>query len=136
LAKIDEILKQKRRVAQSYHRRLASVRGLQLPVEKSWATNVYWMFGIVVTPQFGISRDALVAELAEDGVETRTFFCPMNQQPCLQKAGRAMPQCPVADQLWDRGLYLPSSLDLSEQTIELVCDRVAHAARRDRRRAA
>jgi perosamine synthetase len=136
LAKIDSILEQKRRVAQTYRRHLAGAFGLQLPIEKNWATNVYWMFGVVVTPDFGVTRDELAAKLLDDGIETRTYFCPMNQQPCLQRSGRTMPPCPVADQLWERGLYLPSSLDLSESTIRHICDRVIQAGTVRQRRAA
>jgi perosamine synthetase len=63
------------------------------------------------------------------GIDTRTFFCPMNQQPCLQsrQGFRAVP-CPVADGLWENGLYLPSTYTLSEETIEQIADavRLAH----------
>jgi perosamine synthetase len=127
LAKIEHILTEKRRVARAYLEHLANVPGLRLPVEKEWATNVYWMFGVVVSPQFGITRDELAAKLNADGIETRTFFCPMNQQPCLQRPGRAMPACPVADRLWESGLYLPSSLNLSAETIEHICKRINQA---------
>ena len=136
LAKIDGILQQKRRVARAYCENLTGVHGLQLPVEKDWATNVYWMFAAVVTPDFGVTRDELAAKLHSDGIETRTFFCPMNQQPCLQRSGPAMPPCPVADRLWEQGLYLPSSLDLSENSIRKICDRVVNAGGTRKRRAA
>ena len=136
LAKMDWILEQKRRVARTYCEHLADVPGLRLPVEKEWAKNVYWMFAVVITPDFGITRDELAAELLQDGIETRTFFCPMNQQPCLQRPGREMSPCPVADRLWERGLYLPSSLDLSEPTIRRICERIRDAGGNRTRRAA
>jgi perosamine synthetase len=127
LAKIEHILQEKRRVARSYLEQLANTPGLKLPVEKEWATNVYWMFAVVVKPEFGITRDELAAKLLADGIETRTFFCPMNQQPCLKRPERTMPACPVADRLWESGLYLPSSLNLSEGTIERICERIRAA---------
>jgi perosamine synthetase len=136
LAKMDWILDQKRRVARTYCEHLAGVSGLRLPVEKEWATNVYWMFAVVITPEFGATRDELAEELLAHGIETRTFFCPMNQQPCLQRAGGRMPPCPVADRLWERGLYLPSSLDLSEPEIRHICERIRDARGNRTRRAA
>jgi len=122
--KIEAIIADKRRVAALYNKALAGIDGLQLPVEKEWARNVYWMYGVVVRPEFGMSRDALCDALRENGIDTRTFFCPMNQQPCLQEIGgfREIP-CPVADDLWDGGFYLPSSTDLTEETITYI----AHA---------
>ena len=94
----------------------------------NWAKNVYWMYGVVVTDEFGISRDDLTARLAEAGIETRTFFCPMNQQPCLQRRPdyRHVPS-PVADDLWTRGLYLPSAHTLSDESLGRVCDAIAAA---------
>lgn len=126
--KIEKIIEEKRRMAAAYTERLAGLPGLQLPVERDWAKNVYWMYGVVVGPEYGISRDALADALGERGIQTRTFFCPMNQQPVLQEmeGWREVP-CPVADELWERGLYLPSSWNLDEATIDKVCEAIRHA---------
>ncbi len=127
LEKIEEIVNEKRRVAHTYSRNLDGIPGLQLPVELDWAKNIYWMYAIVVNPSFGVSRDELASALQEKGIQTRTFFCPMNQQPFLQSMPgfRDVP-CPVADRLWEQGLYLPSSPNLSEETIEEISGEVWH----------
>ncbi len=121
LNKIDQIIADKRRVAHTYNKHLKDISGLQLPAELDWAFNVYWMYAIVVKPEFGLTRDQLADVLRMDGIETRTFFCPMNQQPCLQSVPgfRAIP-CPVADRLWESGLYLPSTPTLSDETIQTI----------------
>lgn len=125
LRKIDYIIGEKRRVAETYTRYLYDVEGLQLPVELDWAFNVYWMYAIVVKPEFGITRDELMGALLEEGIETRTFFCPMNQQPVLRALeGFHDVKCPVADKLWETGLYLPSSYTLPEQAIKRIADSI------------
>jgi perosamine synthetase len=126
--KIDEIIEEKRRVANFYTQKLMDVPGLQLPTELDWAKNVYWMYGVVIRPEYGISRDQLSEALAERGIQTRTFFCPMNQQPVLrkQRAFREVP-CPVADSLWENGLYLPSTWTLGEETISFIADAIRNA---------
>jgi perosamine synthetase len=128
LKKIDRIIAEKRRIAQLYHTYLKNISGLQLPVEREWAFNVYWMYGILVNPDLGLSRDRLAEILSRNEIETRTFFCPMNQQPCLQsiRGFRNIP-CPVADQLWDQGLYLPSSQTLTEEQIRYISECIAGA---------
>jgi perosamine synthetase len=127
-AKIDHILSEKRRVAHTYNDFLRDIDGLQLPHEADWARNVYWMYAVVVQPEFGITRDELMTSLRTAGIDTRTFFCPMNQQPCLLSLHdfRAVP-CPVADGLWDNGLYLPSTYSLSEDVIKQVAETVKAA---------
>jgi perosamine synthetase len=118
LQKIDRIVAEKRRVAGTYTRLLAEVPGITTPVEQPWARHVYWMYGIVIEDEFGSTRDELAAALGERGVETRTFFCPMNLQPFLRdQAGFRDVPCPVAENLWRRGLYLPSSPSLTDEEI-------------------
>jgi perosamine synthetase len=126
--KIEKIVEEKRRVARLYNEKLNNIRGLQLPVELDWAKNVYWMYGIVVKPELGISRDQLLEALAERGVQTRTFFCPMNQQPVLEsQPGYRKVDCPVADSLWENGLYLPSTWNLDTETISFIADAIRQA---------
>ena len=87
------------------------------------------MYGIVVEPEFGISRDELQTQLREAGIDTRTFFCPMNLQPALQKQpGYRQIACPVAESLWKTGLYLPSSPSLSEKTIQQIAETISGLA--------
>jgi perosamine synthetase len=134
LAKIDNILSEKRRLAHTYNSFLRDIEGLQLPHEADWARNIYWMYAVVVHPEFGMSRDELMDYLHAAKIDTRTFFCPMNQQPCLQSRPdfRAVP-CPVADGLWENGLYLPSTYSLSEEVIKQIADvvRSASASRKE-----
>lgn len=129
LDRIERIVERKRAVAALYDRHLSGIPGLQLPVQMSWARNVYWMYAVVVRPDFGISRDELARRLRADGIDTRTFFCPMNQQPFLRRqTGFRDVACPVADELWQRGLYLPSSLNLDETTIDRIAAAITRAA--------
>jgi perosamine synthetase len=128
LKRIDSIIENKRRVAREYDAALAGIPGLRLPVELEWAKNVYWMYAVVVEPAFGVSRDELMKRLTAGGVETRTFFCPMDQQPFLRRQeGHREVQCPVAGRLWERGLYLPSAHTLSAEKIRFVADAIRAA---------
>jgi perosamine synthetase len=129
LRRIDGVVEAKRDLARRYGSALAGIRGLNLPVELDWARNVYWMYAIVVEREFGRTRDELMRDLRTAEIDTRTFFCPMDLQPCL----RAIPgfpdrPCPVADELWERGLYLPSNPSLSDDQIGYIADQVRRAA--------
>lgn len=127
LSRIERIISEKRRVAHTYNHYLNNIPGLQLPVELDWARNVYWMYAITVRPDFGLTRDQLAQRLAEAGIETRTFFYPMNQQPCLREIpGFRPPPCPVADNLWTTGIYLPSTHTLSESEIHHIAKTIQH----------
>jgi perosamine synthetase len=125
LRKIEATIEQKRRVAGAYDRAFADVPGVQTPIEAEWARNVFWMYVVVLGDEFPMDRDDLMTSLRDAGIDTRTHFCPMNLQPFLrrQPTFRAVP-CPVAERLWQCGLYLPSSITLSEDEIAAIVEQV------------
>jgi perosamine synthetase len=129
LRKIDAAIDARRSLAQRYTEQLSDVAGIRTPIEKDWAKNVFWMYSIVVEDEFPLSRDELMAALAAENIETRTAFCPMNLQPVLrrQPGFRAVP-CPVAEGLWERGMYLPSANQMSDEDITRVVGAVKAAA--------
>ena len=79
LENIDEYIQAKRKHAQYYNESLKDVDGITLPIEKEWAKNVYWLYSIVVEDEYGTSRDELIKILAENGIESRPFFMPINK---------------------------------------------------------
>lgn len=125
---IEQIIDQKRRLATRYNELLAGVPGLQLPREMSWARHVYWMYAVALEEDCPVGREELTNQLTAAGIETRTFFCPMNLQPFLQKQKgfRSLP-CPVAERLWRQGLYLPSSPRLTDDQIAYVASTIGAA---------
>ena len=72
-----------------------------------------------------MSRDELMDRLMECGIDTRTFFVPMHEQPVFQNMGLFEGErYPVAEELSRKGLYLPSSSGLKEEEIRCVCDAI------------
>lgn len=121
--KIDEFVGKKRWVARRYTERLRDVGGLFLPRDVGRTKNAYWVYALLVEDEFGVSRDELRQGLADKGVETRTFFVPMNKQPALNNIGLFRnEQCPVAEDISQRGLYLPNGVGLTAEQIDYVCD--------------
>jgi perosamine synthetase len=123
--RIEEIIARKRWMGQEYNRRLAGVNGLQLPVEESWAQNVYWMYGVVLSEQTGMDASVFARRLKDRGVETRPFFLGLHEQPVFNRRELFLQErYPVAERVARQGLYLPSGLALTEEQIIGVCDAV------------
>ena len=102
--------------ARAYNRLLAGLDRLQLRRSSSWARNVCWMYAVVLREDAPVSRDVLVQRLEADGIETRTFFCPMSDQPCVTRVPGYRPiATPSPIGSGGIGLYLPSSPTLSEE---------------------
>ncbi|MDX6559873.1 MAG: perosamine synthetase [Blastocatellia bacterium] len=119
---IEEHIRRKRWMAKTYTERLSHLPQISLPVEESWAKNVYWMYGVVLADDVGFDATEFALGLRNEGVDTRPFFIGMHEQPILQELGFfAGEQYPVAERMARRGLYLPSGLTLNEEQIETVC---------------
>jgi perosamine synthetase len=120
----DEAVAAKIEVARRYNELLEGVRGLTLPPAARWAKNVYWVYGVVVEPEFGISRAELQKRLRGMGIETRRFFAQVQRQPILSHLPMKT-DCPRSAHLAENGFYLPSYIGMKDDVIE----RVARALR-------
>ena len=119
---LDDFIEARRRNAARYSERLADVPGITTPPEAPWAKSVYWMYGILVdSAVYGMNRDQLRKVLADNGVETRTFFIPIHTQPVYWDAFKGQ-RFPEAEKLCRDGLYLPSASSLTSAEIEYVTD--------------
>lgn len=127
--KIDEKMAKKRRIAARYSELLASSKGMRLPIEESWAKSPFWNYTILLDKSFGTDRSTVAALLRDQGVETRMPFNALHRQPVYQAAvdvrypdvgGRY----PVSEDVSDRGLCLPSGLNLTEDQICEVVEKL------------
>jgi len=123
--RMDEIIRRKRHMGERYTERLKNCHSLQLPVEEEWARQVYWMYGIVVSPEAGFTAREFAARLKDRGIETRPFFLGIHEQPVLRREGLFEGESyPVAEHLARQGLYLPSGLALTDEQQDIVCGAV------------
>lgn len=82
-----------------------------------------WLFTILLPKN--VDRDAVIDEMAENGVETRPVFIPINELPPYLRAG--MMQHEVAHDVSVRGISLPTYEGLSKQNIERVVSAFRYA---------
>ncbi len=124
LHNIEKLIKIKRENAKKYYDELKDVKGLQLPAEKEWAKNVYWMYGLVLDKSTGFTAETFAAALLKKGIQTRPFFYPMHLQPVFKKLRKKKDTFPVTERIAKCGLYLPSGLGLNEAQIREVVEAI------------
>ncbi len=129
LAHIGEYLEKKQWMGKRYAEELSGIAGLRLPITKDYATNVYWMYAVLVEDAFGMTKDALRAKLLEKGIDTRDFFYPCHSQPFLKDHPQAGNSFPVSEEVAQRGFYLPSGMALAEEQLRYVCEMIRQIAR-------
>ncbi|MBT8523615.1 DegT/DnrJ/EryC1/StrS family aminotransferase [Polynucleobacter paneuropaeus] len=122
LERLDEFVLRKRRMGSRYANMLSGLPALQLPLEStSYAKNIYWVFGIVISDDHELDAERAIALLAKKGIACRPFFCPMHEQPVLKNMGLFDEvSYPVAEKLYRKGLYVPSGMAISDEQMDVV----------------
>jgi len=91
---------------------------IKLPVEKEWAKNTYWMYGIVLNNNLKTTSDLVMKKLADKGIQTRPFFYPLHLQPAFERfSWFKKEKLHVSEILYKYGFYIPSGLTLTEEQI-------------------
>ncbi|MBI2509458.1 MAG: DegT/DnrJ/EryC1/StrS family aminotransferase, partial [Betaproteobacteria bacterium] len=112
---IDARLASKRETAEHYQRELPGIFK-----EQSWARSAYWLSCMLVPP--GVDVRALMWALRANGIETRSIWRPLHRQPGL--TGCPTGKIEVADDLWRRGLCLPSTVGIQADERQHVIDAI------------
>jgi len=122
LERLDSFIAIKRKMGELYSKILHSCPMLQIPVEStSYANNIYWAYGIVLTDECKYNADQLIQLLKEQNIGSRPFFYPMHQQPVFNEMNLFLNDShPNAERIADRGFYLPCGMALKEPEIEYV----------------
>ena len=124
LEQLDRFIKKKRYIGELYNKQLSELKNIQLPLFRTdYATNIYWVYGIVLKSEFGLNAKEVMKRLFKEGIGCRPFFYPMHLQPALKKLNMFDNQTyPVAENLYNQGFYIPSGLSLDETKISKVTE--------------
>lgn len=116
LAKLDARVRRKQEIYDQYRESLATLPGIEFPPTNTSRTAPYGM-DVLVHPTV---RPRLATYLDERGIETRTFYPPIHTQEPYETDATF----PVSIEVSERGLWLPSSVALSDDEVAYVCDTV------------
>ena len=119
LENIEQVLKEKERVADTYRSLLANT---PVVFHNQVGNNVYhsyWMCSILTSN--AKERDALRTHLENQGIETRPLFYPVHTMPMYSAQYQ---RHPTAEDIGWRGLNLPSYPGLKQEEIEFICKEI------------
>lgn len=129
----DELLARRARVAGWYNQRLAGLELVDRPVVVPATTRMSW-FVYVIRLKAPLTRDAVLAGLAEQGIPSRPYFTPIHLQPFYRDTFGYQPgDFPVTEQLGNVSLALPFSGVMTESQVDQVCAAVRQVIARQRR---
>ena len=121
---IDQIVVKKRNIADFYNKNLNDIPFIRLPIQKSYSYSVNWVYHILINgPDASSVRTDLIAYLSNVGVETRTFFYGLSDQPPFINY-RTVGSLSVTRSIQDRGLYIPSGIGITTDEQSYVCNHI------------
>jgi pyridoxal phosphate-dependent aminotransferase EpsN len=124
---LDLRVRQRRAIAFRYRDAFADLPGIALMPQAPYGLHTNWLSCFLVDEKrFGCSRDELICALDQADVESRPVWKPMHLQPLY--AGSPRFGGDVAEDLFRRGICLPSSSSLSATEQLRVINAVRRAA--------
>jgi perosamine synthetase len=122
LKRLDDLISRKQRIAKLYREGLKDHPWFSFQPSKAMGSeNVYWVVGILMNDASPYDAKTLQTKLAQKGVDTRRFFCPIHLQPLFKEHKFIVRgSMEVSENLWENGLYLPAGLGNTDQEIEQV----------------
>ena len=123
LNNISKILKRKREIGKRYISILKKCENIIIqPYKNKYATNIFWVFGVLLKKNKTISRNKVVEKLKKRNIQTRNFFYPMYKQKIFKKLKifKKNQKFKISDNLSNNGFYLPSGLGLTNSEIDYV----------------
>jgi len=111
---LDLRVQQRRAIAFRYRDAFADLPGISLMPQAPYGLHTNWLSCFLIDEEeFGCSRDELIGVLDAANIESRPVWKPMHLQPLYAGCGRYGGE--VAEDLFHRGICLPSSSSLTEE---------------------
>jgi pyridoxal phosphate-dependent aminotransferase EpsN len=109
----------RRRNFEIYQSALGDLPGIEFMPEANFGHSTRWLTALTVAPEaFGADREYIRLQLAQQQIEARPVWKPLHLQPVFSEC-----ECiggEVGEDLFMRGLCLPSGSNLTEEDLERV----------------
>lgn len=123
---LDQRVARKRQIFATYQRLLGDLPGIEFMAEAPYGQCNRWLTVVLVDEQkFGAPLAAIHAKLQAENIEFRPVWKPMHLQPVFQ--GCHYRGNGVSDEIFRKGLCLPSGTALTDSDIERIASLVRSA---------
>jgi perosamine synthetase len=124
IARLDDILENRRRVAHAYMERLMTNRYLILPTLMDDTHMSWFVFVVRLNDLFELEdRDQIIRDLRSQGIGCSNYFPPIHLQPYMQQVmGTKAGDMPVCEYVANRTLALPFFTRMTERQVQRVCE--------------
>jgi len=121
---LGERVEARRRIFGYYKEALGDIPGIEFMPEAPYGRSNRWLTVVLITPEeLGVDRETVEQALEAENIEARLVWKPMHMQPvfkdCRRRGGGE-----IAEDLFNRGLCLPSGTAMTEEDLDRVIDTI------------
>lgn len=113
MKKVPERVNRKKAMGKLYDSMLIGISGVEL-IKTNYDNTSPWFFDILCD-----RREDLMVYMKEKGIGTRPFYPPLHAEPAY---GYTDKHFPVTEEISAKGLWLPSSVLITDEQIKYICD--------------
>lgn len=119
LMALPQRIEARKSVRAFYENAFADLPGIEfMPISPDGEAN-YWLTCVLITPeQFGATREDVRCALEANNIEARPIWKPLHMQPVFD--GCRMRGGSVSEDIFERGLCLPSGSSMSQDDLQRV----------------
>jgi perosamine synthetase len=118
--RIDEAADRKVELGRWYSEELASCETVHFQKTIGPVRHVFWMYCVMLRDHVKMDAHTAMAHLKSRGIDTRNFFKGLHLQAPLRQYVQPGEDLPVTERLYQRGFYVPSSLNLTRDHVKTV----------------
>jgi len=127
LGRLAEAVRRRRAIVARYAAGLGDIPGLRLSHDPDHGTSNFQSFWLEVLPEFGASREDVLAQLADVGISARRGIMASHRQPAYTGLDTGGADLSVTERLTDNTLILPVFHQLHEDDLGRVIRAVRSA---------
>jgi perosamine synthetase len=125
LKRLDKIVKKRHAIGRRFFTNLKNNNNIFIPKPRTdYSENIYWVIGVlIVNKSLKIDARIIMQKLNKYGIGTRPFFWPMHKQKVFRNSKLFKSKnFRNSEYLSKYGFYLPSSLSLTNNKIDYICN--------------
>jgi perosamine synthetase len=115
MKKLEKRMKRKKEIFLKYQDNLKNNKNISI-FSHNLSHTTPWFIDCRVN-----NRKNLIDYLASKKIQTRPMYPPINKQPCYGQTNNSFP---ISQSIGENGLWLPSFVQLTDDNIDTVCNRI------------
>ena len=121
LQRANNQIERKRRINAWYREGLEDLEHINFQEEAKNTRSICWMTSFSLNPTSGLSREGLMSQLKQKGIDTRPVFPAISQYPIWRYKPETQP---IAKLIGDSAINLPSGVALNKKSIQYIIESI------------